>query len=83
LTTAFWKHGQAGLMEHKEIKPCFWYGKQHPFEFEFVVLDSPHMHKIFNNLQIISNKAKPESFHYEIVGETYDFARDKLNMYCR
>lgn len=83
LTTAFWKHGQAGLMQHKEIKPCFWYGKQHPFEFEFVVLDSPHIHKIFDNLQIISNKAKPESFHYEVVGETYDFARDKLNMYCR
>ena len=41
------------------------------------------MHKIFDNLQIISNKARPESFHYEIVGETYDFARDKLNMYCR
>lgn len=83
LTTSFWKHGQAGLMKHKDIKPCFWYGKQHPFEFEFVVLDNPQTHKIFNNLEIISNKAQPESFHYEIVGEVYDFAKDKLNMYCR
>ena len=83
LTTSFWKHGQAGLMKHLDIKPCFWYGKQHPFEFEFVVLDNPQTHKIFNNLEIISNKAKPESFHFEVVGETYDFADDKLNMYCR
>jgi hypothetical protein len=34
-------------------------------------------------LQIISNKAEPESFHYEIVGECYDFAKDKKNMYIR
>lgn len=83
LTTSFWKHGQAGLMKHKDIKPCFWYGKQHPFEFEFVVLDNPQVHKIFTNLEIISNKTQPESFHFEIVGEVYDFAEDKLNMYCR
>ena len=83
LTTAFWKHGQAGLMSTEKIKPCFWYGQQHPFEFEFVVLDNPQMHKIFNNLQIISNKAQPESFHFDVVGEVYDWADDKLNMYCR
>lgn len=83
LTTSFWKHGQAGLMKHRDIKPCFWYGKQHPFEFEFVVLDNPQTHKIFDNLEIISNKAQPESFHFEIVGEVYDFADDKLNMYYR
>ena len=83
LKTNFWKHGQAGLMKHEKIKPCFWYGKQHPFEFEFVVMDQPGVHKIFNNLQIISNKAQPESFHFEVVGETYDWAYDKLNMYCR
>ena len=84
LTTSFWKHGQAGLMETKnEIKPCFWYGQQHPFEFEFVVLDNPSTHKIFDNLQIISNKAQPESFHFDVVGEVYEWAEDKLNMYCR
>lgn len=65
------------------MKPCFWYGKQHPFEFEFVVVDNPGIHKIFNNLYIIANKAKPESFHYEIVGEVYDFAKDKKNAYYR
>ena len=84
LTTAFWKHGKAGLMPtHDTLKPCFWYGKQHPFEFEFIVLDNPLTHKVFDNLQIISNKAQPESFHFEVVGEVYDWAEDKLNMYCR
>lgn len=84
LTTDFWKHGQAGIINiADEIKPTHWYGKQHPFEFEFVVADNPQLHKIFDNLQIISNKAAPESFHYEIVGECYDFAKDKKNMYIR
>ena len=32
---------------------------------------------------LISNKTAPESFHYEIVGECYDFAKDKKNMYIR
>ena len=83
LTTDFWKHGQAGLMTQEKILPCKWYGEQHPFEFEFVVLDNPQTHKIFNNLFLVSNKAQPESFHFEIVGEVYDWADDKLNMYCR
>lgn len=84
LTTDFWKHGQSGIIDIKdEIEPCLWYGKQHPFEFEFVVRDVPNMHKIFDNLEIISNKAEPESFHFEVVGETYEFANDKLNMYFR
>lgn len=84
LTTDFWKHGQSGIIDIKDkIKPCFWYGKQHPFEFEFIVVDNPAVHKIFNNLQIISNKAKPESFHYEIVGECFDFVKDKKNLFIR
>lgn len=84
LTTDFWKHGQAGIIDIKDdIKPCFWYGTQHPFEFEIIVADNPQFHKIFNNLKIISNKAKPESFHYEIVGQTYQFANDKENMFIR
>lgn len=84
LSTSFWKHGKAGLMETKEeISPCYWYGKQHPFEFECVVVDNPSTHKIFNNLDIISNKAQPESFHFEIVGEVYNFAKDKKNIYFR
>jgi hypothetical protein len=31
----------------------------------------------------LSNKAEPESFHFDIVGEGYDFSSDKLNMYYR
>lgn len=84
LTTDFWKHGKAGIIDISDkIYPTYWYGKQHPFEFEFIVADNPQAHKIFDNLQIISNSAEPESFHYEIVGDCYDFAKDKKNMYIR
>lgn len=84
LTTDFWKHGQAGIIDTADkIYPTYWYGKQHPFEFEFVVADNPDKHKIFDNLEIISNNAEPDSFHYEIVGDCYDFAKDKKNMYIR
>ena len=87
LTTDFWKHGTAGIYDITDpIKPTFWYGEQHPFEFEFVVngngADS-QVQKIFNNLIILSNKAEPESFHFDIVGEGYEFSKDKLNMYYR
>ena len=84
LSTDFWKHGQAGLIDiADEIKPTNWYGRQHPFEFECVVVNDPSTHKIFQNLELVANKAKPESFHYEIIGESYDFAKDKVNMYFR
>ena len=84
LSTDFWKHGQAGLMDiADDIYPTYWYGKQHPFEFEVIVVNDPSTHKIFQNLELVANKAKPESFHYEIIGECYDFAKDKVNMYFR
>lgn len=84
LSTDFWKHGQAGIIDiADDIYPTYWYGKQHPFEFEVVVVNDPAVHKIFTNLELIANKAKPESFHYEVVGESYDFAKDKANMYFR
>ena len=84
LSTDFWKHGQAGSFDiADDIYPCYWYGKQHPFEFEFIVVNDPSVHKIFTNLELIANKAKPESFHYEVIGEAYDFAKDKPNMYFR
>lgn len=84
LSTDFWKHGQAGIIDIvDDIQPTYWYGKTHPFEFECVVVNDPSVHKIFTNLELIANKAKPESFHYEIIGETYDFAKDKPNMYFR
>lgn len=84
LTTDFWKHGQAGIFDiADDIYPCYWYGKQHPFEFEVIVVNDPSVHKIFTNLELVANKAKPESFHYEVIGEAYDFAKDKPNMYFR
>ena len=37
-----WKHGQAGLYDIQgKIKPTNWYGKQHEFNFEFIVNDTP------------------------------------------
>lgn len=87
LTTDLWKHGSAGIYDVVDtIKPTHWYGQQHPFEFEFVVNGNgadAQVQKIFNNLILLSNKAEPESFHFDIVGEGYDFSSDKLNMYYR
>lgn len=84
LSSDFWKHGQAGIIDKSEdIKPTMWYGEQHPFEFEVVVHDEVQTHKIFQNIELIANKAQPESFHFEIVGECYDFHKDKPNMYFR
>lgn len=76
LSTDFWKHGQGGLIDIADkIYPAYWYGEQHPFEFEFVVVNDASTHKIFTNLEIVSNNVKPESFHYEIVGDVYDLQR--------
>ena len=84
LSTDFWKHGQAGIIDIKDkIYPTYWYGKEHPFEFECIVVDNPSVHKIFTNLELVANNVKPESFHYEVVGDVYDFAEDKPTMYFR
>ena len=73
-TMKLWKHGQAGLYDNQgKIKPTNWYGKQHEFNFEFIVNSTPEMQKIFNNLMIISNKTAPKKFEYEVVGEGYDW----------
>lgn len=84
LTTSFWKHGKAGLMfTNAPIKPCYWYNEQHPFEFEFVVLNNQSIQKIYNYLQILSNNVKPESLHFEISGDSYKFTDEKKNAYFR
>lgn len=84
ITSDFYLHGQAGIIDVKEtLRPTFWYNEQHPFEFEFVVNDKIAQQKIFSNLVIISNKTEPESFHFEIEGDNYDFSSDKRNMYFR
>ena len=84
LSTDFWKHGQAGIIDISDkIYPTYWYGQQHPFEFECVVVNDPSVHKIFTNLELVANHVKPESFHYEVIGDVYDFAEDKPTMYFR
>ena len=72
-----WKHGFAGIYDNAdEIKPAFWYGKQHEFNFEFIARKDA-VHKVFNNLQIISNKTEPHKFEFEVVGEAYDWYKYK------
>ena len=83
-TTHFYIHGQSGIITDKDpIYPTHWYDEYHPFEFEFVVNDKIAQQKIFQNLIIISNKAEPESFHFEIEGDNYEFSSDKRTMYFR
>lgn len=80
----FYKHGHSQKVPTIDrILPTNWYGKTHPFEFEFIVAKDLYYHKIFDNLQIISNNAPPESFHYEIVGDCYDLNGEKANAYKR
>ena len=84
LTTDFYLHGQAGIFNVAEsLYPTHWYGEYHPFEFEFVVNDKIAQQKMFTNLVLISNKAEPESFHFEIEGDNYEFSSDKRAMYFR
>jgi hypothetical protein len=73
-STWFWKHGQAGIFNiSSPILPTNWYGRQEVFEFEFIVVDNPGTHKIFDNLMIIANDAEPQTFEFEVVGDTYTF----------
>lgn len=75
----FYKHGKAGIFDEKQtFKPANWYDKQETFEFEFIVNDTVGMHKIFNNLVIISNKAQPDEITYEIEGDVNTF-KETLN----
>lgn len=84
LNTDFFLHGQAGIFDLSEgLFPTHWYGEFHPFEFEFVVNEKTGIQKVFYNLEIISNKAEPESFHFQIEGDNYEFSSDKRAMYFR
>ena len=83
-TNYLYKHGINKIFNYQDkILPTFWYGKQHPFEFEFIISKDLHVHKLFNKFTIISNNAEPESFHYQITGDCFDFAEDKEQMYFR
>lgn len=72
-----YKHGQAGIFDEttirSKIKPCYWFDTQHNFEYEFVVAEDPYMHKIFDNLVILSNNAEPDSLEIEVIGDAYEF----------
>lgn len=73
-----YKHGFAGVSDIEGgILPTKWYDKQEPFEFEFVVVPDPGVQKIYNNFDIISNNVEPNSFIYEIVGDSYDWSHLK------
>ena len=84
LLNGFYVHGRAGIFDEinyfdenvsksNQIMPTVWYDKQEPFEFEFVVNEPAGLHKIFNNLVIISNNVQPSEIEYEIVGDVYGF----------
>ena len=87
LQNGFYVHGRAGIFDEidyfdddpdNQIKPTYWYNKQEPFEFEFVVNEPVGLHKIFDNLVIISNKAEPNSIEIEVIGDVYDFKKSGL-----
>ena len=70
-----YKHGFAGTLEEEgKILPTKWYDKQESFEFEFVVAPNAGTQKIYDNFEIISNNVEPNSFIYEIIGDSYDWS---------
>lgn len=82
LKNGFYTHGRAGVFDeinyfdqnpNNEIHPTKWYDKQEPFEFEFVVNNPAGIHKVFDNLVLISNNVEPNSLGFELVGDVYDF----------
>lgn len=87
LVNNIYLHGRAGIIDEvnytnpnstNKIFPTKWYNKQEPFELEFVVNTPQGIHKIFDNLVIISNNVEPESLEIEIIGDVYDFNKEKL-----
>lgn len=71
-----WKHGRIGI--DYNFKPTNWYGEQHPFEIEFVVNDPQGVHKIFENLVIISNNVQPKELEFEFIGDSYLFNKARI-----
>lgn len=77
-----YKHGFAGDSEESiDINPTKWYDTQEFFEFEFVVNGNQGTQKIFDNLKIISNAVPPDSFYYEVIGDSFNWAEDKANIH--
>ena len=86
INNKIWSHSVN--KEHKNIdnkkgdlkaNPTQWYGEQHPFEFEFVVSEPQGVHKIIENLQIMSNNVQPEQLTFEIIGDVYQFNKERIS----
>jgi len=80
-------HGRTGVFDEidymdnnptNQLKPTRWYDKQEPFEFEFVVTQDTGLHKVFDNLILVSNNVQPESIQFELIGDTYLFNKARL-----
>ena len=87
IRNGFYIHGRSNTYDElnyfdedqsNNIRPTYWYDKQEPFEFEFVVSEPAGLHKIFDNLVIISNNVKPKEIEFEITGDVYDFNKAGL-----
>lgn len=72
-----WKHGQSGNFKTDLIKPTNWYGIDRKFEFEFIVAKDAMTQKVFDNLMMISNNVKPNEIEFDVVGDSYEFAKYK------
>ena len=75
--TKIWSH------EVIKAKPAQWFNEQHPFEFEFVVNEPQGVHKIIENLQILSNNVQPEQLTFEIIGDAYQFNKERISHLAR
>lgn len=87
LKNGFYVHGRAGIFNEMDftdsqalnkILPTKWYDKQEPFEFEFVVNQPSGLHKMFNDLIILSNNVEPESLEIEVTGDVYHFKKENI-----
>lgn len=92
LYSSIFVHGRANIIDEinyeddnpdNQILPTKWYNKQEPFEFEFIVNSPKGIHKIFDNLVIISNNVEPDSLEIEIVGDVYDFDKQGIYKYFK
>ena len=54
------------------------FGKKADTAFEVVVNEPKGLHKIFDNLVIISNNVEPESLEIEITGDVYGFNKEQI-----
>lgn len=71
-----YKHGRTGV--DTQFYPTAWYGEQSSFEFEFVVNDPVGLHKIFEDLVIVSNNVQPTEIEFEFVGDDYLFNKARI-----